>query len=491
MISNLYSMKEIKDLPKVDSVELPKIGNMRPGVYILALIILAIALVVFLIGILPGIKNGGRFVNFSSDINGVGVFIDDSFATGVPGQKFIDSGEHHITYTKGGVVLYEGTLEIDHPVFFTWLVRRTKDVSLDVYDLNNNKKDKLRAFDLQMSVTQSSITNFTSVVNYIPYALSYAKDAKAFEFSLETINIDLDTISSFISSSEMLDDVKKAYEYLGLSPSNNFKKAEALFNGSNNSDVGEDPITVEEASNIKNKASLLKFDDISIESVKIPTTSFIMGHKTLFAYPQVSEAGVKVSVDEFNISRAPISQYLYSMFVQENPTWSKDNIDNLVKIGLVDKNYLKGIALSTMYPSYSPVTNISYNAAVSFSKWLSQKTGKNVMIPTEQQWTLAAISSNDFLNDDFSTSLISLDSDKTTPVLMLGGVWEFTSSVFSPYSRLLNEEAVLENIKNLNLDCDIVVKGGSVLNKTTTINSVGAMERDSCFDYLGFRIAWN
>ncbi|MBK5200586.1 MAG: SUMF1/EgtB/PvdO family nonheme iron enzyme [Spirochaetaceae bacterium] len=489
-------MKEIKDLPKVDSVELPKLGNMRPGVYILAFIILAIALIVFLIGILPGLKNGGRFVNFTSDINGVGVFVDDAFVddafvTGLPGQDFIESGEHSITYTKGGVVLYKSTLKIDHPIFFTWLFKRTKDVNLNVYELNSEQIDMLRTFDLQMSINQSSITDFTSVINYIPYALSYAKDVKAFGFSLTTYEIDLATISSFISSVKMLDDVKSAYEYLGLDFSDNLKKAETLFNGSIEGDVGEEATTVEEASQIISKASVLNFDDVSIESVTIPTTSFVMGHKTFFTYPQVSEAGVNVSVGEFNILRAPVSQYLYSIFVHETPTWSKDNIDNLVEKGLVDNNYLKGIALSIMYPSYSPITNISYNAAVSFCKWLSTKTSKTITIPTEQQWSLAALSSNEFFNDKYSTSLVSLDSDTTTPVLMLGGVWEFTSSIFLPFSRLLNEEAILKNIKNLNLNCDIIVKGGSILNKSTSLNSVGVMESEACFDYLGFRIAWN
>ncbi len=483
-------MKEIKDLPKVDSVELPKIGNMRPGVYILALIILAIALVIFLIGVLPGIKNGGRFVNFSSDINGVGVSVDDTFITGVPGQDFIKSGEHSITYTKGGVVLYKGTLVIDHPVFFTWLVRRTKDVKLDVYDLDSEKIDMLRTFDLQMSINQSSITDFTSVVNYIPYALSYAKDAVAFSFSPETIQIDLDTISSFISSLEMLEDVQSAYDYVGLTPSDNLKTAQELFNGSSEGDVGEEAISITDAHKIETLASTLSFDDVSIDSVNVPSTSFIMGNKTFFTYPQISEAGINVSVEEFNISKAPISQYLYSLFVLDNPTWAKDNIDTLIEKGLVDSNYLKDVALSTMYPSYSPITNISYNAAVSFTKWLSTKTGKHVVLPSESQWSLAAISSDDYLNDKYSTSLVSVVNEESSPVLMLGGVWEFTSTIFSPYSRLVDQSKVLENIKNLNIDCDIIVKGGSVLNKSTTVNSVGVMESDACFDYLGFRIAW-
>lgn len=484
-------MKEIKDLPKVDSVELPKLGNIRPGVYILALIILALAIIVFLIGILPGIKKGGRFVNFTSDINGVGVFVDDIFATGVPGQEFIESGEHIIKYTKGDIILYTETLEIDHPILFTWFFKRVKNVKFDTYNLNSEQLDKLRTFDIQMSINQSSITEFTLVNNYMPYALSYAKDAKAFNISLDKIIIDLDTISSYISSIEMLNDVKMAYQYLNIPLSDNFTLAQSLFSENKNKIVGEDSLIVNQSTKIENKTSILSFDNVIIESVKIPSTSFVMGTKAPYSYPEIKEAGINVNVDEFNISRAPVSQYLYSLFVNENPTWSKDNIDNLIKDGLVDRNYLKGIALSTIYPSYSPITNISYYAAEAFSNWLSTKSNKSVKIPTEEQWSLAAFSSNDFKNNNYSTSLISLETDKTSPILMLGGVWEFTSSIFSPYSRLLDQSSVLENINRLNLNADIIVKGGSILNKNTSINSVGVMEKDATFDYLGFRIAWN
>lgn len=484
-------MKEIKDLPKVDNVELPKLGNIRPGVYILALIILALAIIIFLIGILPGIKKGGRFVNFTSDINGVGVFVDDIFATGVPGQEFIESGEHIISYTKGDIVLYKETIEIDHPILFTWFFKRVKNVEFDTYNLKSEQLDKLRAFDLQLIIDQSRITEFNSVNNYMPYALSYAKDAKAFNISLDKIIIDLDTISSFISSIEMLDDVNMAYQYLNIPLSDNFTLAQSLFSENKDKIVGEDSLIVNQSIKIENNISILAFDNVIIESVKIPSTSFVMGKKTPFSYPEVSEAGKDVYVDEFNISRAPVSQYLYSLFVNENPKWSKDNIDNLISDGLVDRNYLKGIALSTIYPSYSPITNISYYAAEAFSNWLTTRSNKTVIIPNEEQWSLAAFSSNDFKNNNYATSLTSLDTDKTSPILMLGGVWEFTSSIFSPYSRLLNESSILENIKRMNIDADIIVKGGSILNKNTSINSVGVMEKDATFDYLGFRIAWN
>lgn len=483
-------MKEIKDLPQIAKVKLPEIGGIRPGVYILTIIILIVAIVIFIIGFLPGIKNGGRFVTFNTELENVAVYVDDTFITGLPGQQFIKSGEHTITYKKGGIVLSEDTLSVDHPVFFTWLIRRKMVVNFTDFNLSSDKIKQLRAFDLQMISDQSRITSFTSVVNYIPYALSYAKDAINFELDTKTIELDLDTMSSFISSIEMLDDIQNAYNLIGIDVGNNFSIAKTLFDGSNNDDVGELSTAPADTKNIKSQAAQLKFDNVTIDSVLIPSNQFIMGDKVFYSYPKVSEAGVSVKTQEFYITTSPISQYVYSLFVEDNPTWEKSNIDNLVSKELVDRNYLKGIALSTLYPNFSPITNISYNSAEAFASWISSKTGLNVSIPDEKYWSSAAITSEEFMIEGYSKTLVSLNQTSSRAQLMLGGIWEFTSSPFIAYSRLLDETSVLNNIKDLNLNTDVVVKGGSILNTATTVNSVGVMERDACFDYLGFRVIY-
>lgn len=483
-------MKEIKDLPQVDKVELPKLGGIRPGVYILTIIILIAAIIIFIIAFLPGIKNGGRFVTFNTELDNVAVYVDDTFVTGLPGQQFIKSGEHTITYKKGGIVLSEDTLSVDHPVFLTWLIRRKMTVDFNDFNISSEKAKQLRAFDLQMISDQSRITTFTSVVNYIPYAISYAKDAINYDFDSDTIKLDLETMSSFISSIEMIEDIQSAYDLIGLEVGNTFKLASTLFDGTTSDDVGEFATNPSDTMNIETKASVLSFDNVSISTVSIPSNEFVMGDREIYSYPKVSEAGVLVNTDNFYITTSPISQYLYSLFVDENPQWEKSNIDDLVSKGLVDRNYLKGIALSATYPNLNPITNISYNAAEAFTKWLSTKTKKNVMLPSQEYWSSAAITSQEFINDDIAKSVITLNQNSNRPQLMLGGIWEFTSSPFLPYSRLIDSSNVLKNMNDLNLNSDVVVKGGSILNSSTTVNSVGVMERDSCFDYLGFRVIY-
>lgn len=480
-------MKEIKNLPEIDPVVLPKLGNMRPGVYILAILIFVIALALFIIGFLPGILNGGRFVNFSSSIENVGVYVDGEYRSGIPTQTFIKSGEREITYKKGGIEIGKETLNIDHPVFFTWLIRRNKDVIFTPSQLSDEKTKSLRSFDLQMIIDQSSILSFTDVVNYIPYINQYAKDAVAFNFDQNTIKEDLRTISSFVTSIEMFNDLKTAYDYLGIEDADSLKVPQILFGGTQSEDLGLDSKTIEPVV----KAENLSFDNALIEGIHVKGESFVMGNKSFATYPDINEAGKEVTVDSFNLSTLPVTQYLYSMFVKENSYWSKSNIDQLIKDNKVDSNYLKGIALSTTYPSMTPITNISYYAAEAFSSWLSEKTGKTCYIPNQEQWTLASYASVEFINDDYATSLTSLNDNPTTFSLMLGGVWELTSSQYIPQERLIDVTEIKKNLEDLNINTDIIVKGGSILNKNININNVGVMGKNQTFEYLGFRVAWN
>lgn len=480
-------MKEIKDLPEIDDVVLPKVGNIRPGVYVLALVVFVILLAIFLIGFLPGILNGGKFVNFTSNIDNVGVYIDDNYISGTPAQEFIESGDHIVVYKKASQIIAKDTIHVSHPVFLTYIFHRYQDVKLDLNELNNEKIEKIIDYDINLIIDQSSILTFNSVVNYIPYFSQYAKDAIAFELENEKIENDLNLASSFISSIEMLNDAKAAYDYLGIEYSQSLIKADTIFNGNGNT-IGKEFKDIK----VSTTTDTLKVDNNAIiNALKVEANSFVMGTSTYNTYPSINEAGITVNLDkEFYLSKSPISNYLYSLFVIENPTWAKSNKEVLINKGLVDKNYLEGISLSTNYPSLEPITNISYYAAEAFASWLTNKTNKNVFIPSEEQWSLACFASTNYLNNSYSKSLIATSSIDNQFDLMLGGVWEFTSTPYMPLSRIVdNRDHLLQLVKE-KYNYDIVVKGGSLLNNSVDINTIGAMDKSACFEYMGFRIAY-
>ena len=151
---------------------------------------------------------------------------------------------------------------------------------------------------------------------------------------------------------------------------------------------------------------------------------------------------------------------------------------------MADDYYLAGITLSTAYVSNLPVRNISWYAADAYCRWLSEKTGTAYRMPSEAEWYQAASSAED---RSYATSILSLDDGShTSPLSMLGGLWEFTSSAYVPLSRL---DGVTYDAEDLS-SSDIIVKGGSYINDPSDVSkeTVGVMRREVCSDYTGLRL---
>jgi formylglycine-generating enzyme required for sulfatase activity len=150
-----------------------------------------------------------------------------------------------------------------------------------------------------------------------------------------------------------------------------------------------------------------------------------------------------------------------------------------------------------------PVTNIYWNDAVSYCKWLSQKTGVQCRLPTEAEWEKAARGTDGNLypwGDEFDTNNCNSQLSKigkTTPVGqysprgdspyecadMAGNVWEWTNSWFAPYDgSAYRHEDFGEKFK--------VVRGGSWNEKAVLMRcSVRAREAlDTKSGNLGFRV---
>jgi hypothetical protein len=62
-------MKHPAELPEVDPVHLKPFLGMQPGLYLLILYLLLIAAVLFVIGFLPGVVRGGRYVTFQGTLS--------------------------------------------------------------------------------------------------------------------------------------------------------------------------------------------------------------------------------------------------------------------------------------------------------------------------------------------------------------------------------------------------------------------------------------
>ena len=153
--------------------------------------------------------------------------------------------------------------------------------------------------------------------------------------------------------------------------------------------------------------------------------------------------------------------------------------------------YLDGVDFSSATAN-RPVHNISWYAALAFCNWLSDVSGKNVSLPSENQWIAASLTDTE---GGFQKSLMPSASEGY-PAAMLGGVWEMTSTRFIPLARI-SSDAQIENVNAVldlyGIGTDMVVKGGSYVNDKSEVDkyTIGIITRTFCSPYMGFRVVWD
>lgn len=465
-----------KELPEVEPVKIKPLFGLKPGVWLTIAYALAIILIIFFLGILPGIKDGFKRVTFRSDIGNCAVYVDGKYKGGTPFTTKIPSGLHDVSYQVNGVEIDNFKLSIGHPFFFTWLFPRHEDV-YSYAQINVEAFNALSKELLEDAVAYSAVLDYDDTHRYAPIFTTYAKALASSQFKSDTSA--LFAALSFVTTQEMYDDASNALSILGLKASIPFSSLD-----------GKASVGVQDELPIQGKAvaERLKTDLVVIDGFRISQSTFSNGRSVTASYPEVNEAGNTVTVPSFCISAICVTENMYANFVAQNPQWALSNKDNLIAQGLVDEYYLDGVTLSLSVSSSRPVRNVSYYAAKAFCKWLSELSGKEIFLPTEDQWIAAALCDTD---GGYQKSLMPT-IESSYPSAMLGSVWEMTSTPYIPMARIQDNNAT-EAFERFSVDCDVVIKGGSYVNSPSEIDvySVGVAYPSLCNDFMGFRIAWN
>lgn len=481
-------MRKKVELVKTDTVKVPSLFGIKPGKWLTWLYLFIIILAIFLVCFLPGIINGQKRVTFTSANTNAAVYLDGLYLGGTPFTQAVKSGIHDVEFKVNGVSIEKAKMEVGHPVFLTWCFPR----KMTFEGKNTIQVEHLKSLYttfLNDVEDQSAVLLYDQVHNYKPVFTSFAKTVESLKAQLDKKVLDL--ALSHISTKEMLEDAINACTILDYKY--DFSLAKALF-ADENSSLAKSFIDNQEVviSTIKTSSTdSLTYKDFTMGGVKVSTGDFTMGEVGSFSYTDSICAIVpKSNEKEFVMGTKEISEYQWALFLSENPYWSASNKDNLIKEGKVDSAYMAGITPSVAFISNRPIRNISYYAAQAFCAWLSEKTGKNVFLPTEEQWT-AAYSTLD--NPLYQKSLISTDT-KSAISSMGGGVWEMTDSAFVPLKRaqevLKVDTSYTEALSTYSVQSDMIIKGGSYLSVESP-QSVGIISRIECFEALGFRIAWN
>lgn len=465
----------------VEPVKLKPLFGMEPGLYLTILYVLIILGVVFLVAFLPGIIKGGKRVTFVSSVNPSVVRVDGTYIGSTPVTAWIDSGSHEVTFSYDRAYEHDLTFEVGHPVFLTWLIprRQTVESGAVLSDIPAFRNYLESQFD--QIVAWSSIIEFDDRYHRPPIFVQTAETAVQNRISgAESDLYEFFTQGLlYITSATMVEDYEASLHILtehDLLPTeatdlliSTISRLKPLFS---DHDTGSVRGQLQQVNAIDPVSTALPIplDGVApIAGVSFSGGETVVGRSDMSLFPGVHEMLKQTSVPPFSIASTEVSEYLWALFMRENPYWAKSNIAQLIADERVDEHYLAGLYPAVAVPSRQPIRNISWYAAQAFVEWLGTITGTTVFLPTQDQWEYAA------------------QHDRSAEHVLSGSLWEFTSDSFAPLARFTEIPNTWESDQ-----AGVIVKGGSAVSveAATDRASIGVLDRSACSETTGFRIAW-
>lgn len=222
-----------------------------------------------------------------------------------------------------------------------------------------------------------------------------------------------------------------------------------------------------------------------------------------------------IYIDEFQISKYPITVCQFKAFLDSedgyyNPLWyqwsrvAKDYYNS----NIANKEF--AFSQDIGFDNY-PATNISFIDAIAFCKWLSDKMGTNIRLPSDAEWEYVAKYRNslftwgDEFDKDKCNNLASAIGhvcavgsfsdgylEENTPVDLSGNVWEWTQSFYTESHEFDTQNTIINTDSNDELSENTLIaeRGGCYLSGPNSLR-VSFRGRDpitSRADREGFRI---
>ncbi len=519
-------------------VKLKPVFGIKPGIYLTVIYSIIILLGLFFILIYPGLKNNGSLVYVETLPGDTAVYVDNVYMGSTPAKFFVQKGESEIKIEK---IYFKPVIMkkfIDGRVFGSVLFPKKLKIihDLSLIDPEGFLKDRFK-----------QLSSFGLIEDYYEhYQMPPLVSRTVSEFlsgtKTENNKILYDFLYSMrvnLGSPEMVLDYMKAISLADNPDSSNEETDLSIipdyFQKEKNSEglvlgiikaypVNQRKNIIESLGKIEGVHTILnslsqKYSDIQISKKPVPvgekiiingmskfigfsSGSYLSGPPLVESTDPLLDDAILVSfphietVSDFYILEKEVTRKDYLLFLNENPDWEFENIDNLIENHLVTKDYL---SLQDFTDGEKPVSNISWFAAKAYCEWLETKLPPNlstyrIKLPTEAEWEAAAgfnatgTSNNIFLEFGVSAGK-STDFTRIGKAGLydtMGNLWEWCDNWYFPADSVNGSFGLAESIYE---GAEKAVRGGSWANseKEIKVSTRGSQNPAWCTPFLGFR----
>ncbi len=531
-------MKEIQE-PDGDPVEvkLPAIFGLRPGVYLSILYGAVLLAVLFVLLLLPGIKNRGELLMIDSLPEEAAVFVDGRYIGATPLRSFAGAGSHLVELKKEGYSFEALELELGGRLFASRFFPKKRQVDVTFSDVDGEKI---------FSDLFSELSHYALIDNYrenyqapplIGPVFRDILDAGIYENEelYEKLYMLLPNISNetmlhdfygayvlikqsesvaFSSEREGLDSlIREASEASGIDPGLlelSFGKSDSPESvntsypakGTAGGTILDSP---EDTQSLPAPGSLRTGE---IRFVKVQGARFTLGDPALSgpALPLTdtnrNNLPALVSLDSFFIADRETTVGDYRKFLAENEKWRPERRDRLAESGLADEEYLTEWSAGGDFaslPDNRPLSGISWFAAMAYCEWLDSKlpeelSGWQITLPDENRWELAALRNGSAspVFADTGGQVIPARFERYGSIGaadLSGSLWEWTGNWYFPLDRLYAASGSELQLPEMWKGAERSVRGGSWANRSDLVAVQTRAGQDPRWStpFLGFR----
>ncbi len=539
----MFSRKKQEPVPDLSDVhvKLKPVLGIPPVLYVNIIYALLILFVLFMLLLFPGIKSSGTKVNFATLPDSVSVWIDGEYRGITPCRVFVTLGTHSIQLRKAfhSTAAFEedfkgrlfGSLFVplrreirrilpveDFDAYLEWTGKDFSQWGM----LSQFSHDKQLPRTLSETARASGPANREKMIGLLENTAYFADSPMELKELIRAViyaeaNNGIITSLTIQRVMNRIADFRRKYASFPLWLTVSLPAGNRLNEGS----MSLDSDSLEETDWFKkltldyvkslgetmpstgatghSAGGVINFEGLILLSV--PGGSFLSGMSLenaparYFPYP--------VNVESFSMSQTEVTNYQFSLFLKENPEWSKTNLDALVEEVRVSDDYLASWSMED-YPDGEadyPVVNVSHFAASAYCEWLTSKlpsslSGYTIRLPAEEEWEWAVKAG------DNQEDAVFLRTGKIEPVEasrwnslgikdLFGNVWEWCGDWYLPMKNLLRPNPPYNApVFETDMGSERTVKGGSWANEAEEIYvyTRGAQPPAWCTPYLGFRV---